>query len=418
MRDRLDDTHYTISIGSRVSMAVIGFYSGARVLSKGERVLATWREETRLWHIDGVGVPIANLQLTRLDTDASLSGTHRSAVSWHDSDFFAALTGADPRLNMLPWDGAVIGTNATGAGEGTEKGVAISHNGLYIATVDFIEDTLRIYNFTAGAFGSLINESTTGGNGTDIHGIDWSPDDDYVAISHSSSPYLLTLPFDGATIGSPATPATPPLATGGGGDSTKQGVSWSPDGSSLAVAQNGGNFLLVYPMTAGAFGMPVAPSSAVNASAGGGYGVAWAAGSDFVGLAVDDDPFVVVYPWNGAALGSAITPAMNNAGTGWGRSVRFDRNDKAVFVIGSDMDDGENFYAYAFSGSALIDRVDADLTPGTDPVGMDLSADNTAVVTFNAAQDVAVYATGLVTRAASAPTEQLASTDLSDFQEV
>ncbi len=55
VRDRLDDVHYMISIGSRISMAVIGFYSGARPLVKGERVVATWREEARLWHIQGVG---------------------------------------------------------------------------------------------------------------------------------------------------------------------------------------------------------------------------------------------------------------------------------------------------------------------------------------------------------------------------
>ncbi len=342
------------------------------------------------------------LELTLLDSDSSASGTHRSAVSWHDSDFFAYVTGADPRHNVFPWDGTTIGTNSTGAGEGTEKGISISHNGLYVAMVDFIEDTVRVYNFTAGAIGTLIDESGTGGSGGDIHGIDWAPDDDFIAVSHGSSPFLLTVSWDGATIGSAVTPGTPPAAAPGGSNNTKQAVSWSPDGTAHAVAQDGGNFLLVYPMTAGAFGTPVAPSSAVNASADGGEGVAWSPGSDFVALAVDDDPFLAVYSWNGSSLGSAITPSMASAGTGNGTSVRFSRAaGSVVFVTGVDMDDGLKLYAYAFSGSALTDRVDADSGPGTQPVGMDISLDGSAIAVNNAAQDVFVYATGLIAKTQS-----------------
>lgn len=53
----LSDTAYVLHLDSRVSQHPTGFYSGARVLSPGERVTATWREESRSFMITGVGSP-------------------------------------------------------------------------------------------------------------------------------------------------------------------------------------------------------------------------------------------------------------------------------------------------------------------------------------------------------------------------
>ena len=334
------------------------------------------------------------LVLNLLDSDTSIASGNRSGLSWHDSDFFAVASFVNPKLHMFPWDGTSIGADANLNDPDNPSVVTISHNGLYIAVAEIGLQTLKVYNFTAGAFGTLIDTSAAWTGSVGCHGIAWSPDDDFLYVSHNAGDFLFSVSFDGASLGSLVLPATPPDTVSH--SPAFQAVEVSPNGDFLAFAQEGGNFLVVYPISAGVFGTPFAPSSAINASVFGGTSVSWTPDSNFVALAVDDEPFVAVYPRTGVTLGAAIVPAMVSAGSGIGYVVKFDKNGTALFLGGNVMDNNRNLYGYTFTGSALTGRIDPDISPGDHVRGLDISADNTVIATYDSDADIDVYETGLV----------------------
>ena len=142
VRARLDDTHYEIMMESRVSMPTVGFYSGAHVLLPGERVLATWRAEARLWHIQGVGTPSGV---------AGAPVAYQPAVSaddgWWDSLNPATFSSGADRINLQ--DSGGLGGGFLNRGFVRFPAVNVAQAAtISVATLDATQGA----NFTASIF--------------------------------------------------------------------------------------------------------------------------------------------------------------------------------------------------------------------------------------------------------------------------
>ena len=72
----------------------------------------------------------------------------------------------------------------------------------------------------------------------------WSPDGQYVAVMHTTSPYITTYKRVGDVLTKLANPATLPTGTGTGGD-------WSPGGEFLAVSHQDSPYVTVYKSSMG-----------------------------------------------------------------------------------------------------------------------------------------------------------------------
>ena len=66
--EKLTDTTYVIDLGSRVSQHSYGYYIGSVTLTPGTRVLVTWREESRLYHIVGPQNDANTLVISKIGT--------------------------------------------------------------------------------------------------------------------------------------------------------------------------------------------------------------------------------------------------------------------------------------------------------------------------------------------------------------
>src|SRR5690606_4544266 len=71
------------------------------------------------------------------------------------------------------------------------------------------------------------------------HGCSFSPDGGYLAVAHSTSPFLSIYKRSGDTFTKLANPAVLPTGTG-------NGCSFSPDGEYLAVGHNTSPYLSIY----------------------------------------------------------------------------------------------------------------------------------------------------------------------------
>ncbi len=166
IRAVVDDQHYMIDVGSRVGAPVIGFYIGSLVLAPGERVLATWREESDLWEIIG---PIRQ-------QPSSPSGVNLAIQQ--------GVTGAGLKLELIRWtegggfEGQIFGDVDP---VGISYGVEFSPNGLYIATKD-INDALSVYGLD-GVQLDTVDLSPGGG----VTYLAWSADGGFILAAHEDN---------------------------------------------------------------------------------------------------------------------------------------------------------------------------------------------------------------------------------------
>ena len=158
---------------------------------------------------------------------------------------------------------------------GDAYGVALSssdYDGIYLAVAHSTSPYLTVYDISGGSsprtYVSKLADPATLPAG-DGKGIAFSVDGKYLAVAHLSSPYVTVYSFVGdftahpwtATIGAKiADPAT--LPTGDG-----YAVEFSPDGRSIAVAHTTSPYVSAYPWT-GAFGTILADPATLPASDG------------------------------------------------------------------------------------------------------------------------------------------------------
>ena len=158
-----------------------------------------------------------------------------------------------------------------------------------IETLDFSGTPVNIIHklFPWSTPTKLANPGTLPtGNG---NGCSWSPNGEFLAITHFTTPYILIYQRSGTTFTKLANPAT--LPTGNGRD-----CSWSPNGEFLAVAHDTTPFITIYQRSGTTFTKLANPGTLPT---GFGRSCSWSSNGEFLAVAHDITPFVTIYQTSG-----------------------------------------------------------------------------------------------------------------------
>jgi WD40 repeat protein len=117
------------------------------------------------------------------------------------------------------------------------------------------------------------------------HGCQWSPDGRFLAVVHSTSPYVTIYEKCGTKLTKLSDPDTLPSGT-------CYGVSWSPSGDMLAVVSDSAPTLVVYRRYGSNF---VKLPSVATLPAGNAVGVSWSPNEDFLATVHQSSPWMTVY---------------------------------------------------------------------------------------------------------------------------
>jgi WD40 repeat protein len=175
------------------------------------------------------------------------------------------------------------------------------------------------YSWNISGFGGLYSTPTTLPTGSG-NGVAFSPDGLSVAVAHASTPFVTAYPWSGGGFGTKfSNPAT--LPTGNG-----NGVTFSPDGSAIAVAHDNSPFVTAYPWSGGGFGTKFSNPATLPPSTG--YIVAFSPNGLAVAVAHNNSPFITAYPWSGSGFGTKYAnPATLPTGAGYSVAFSPDMSD-------------------------------------------------------------------------------------------
>jgi WD40 repeat protein len=189
IRQRIDAQHYMIDIGSRVGSPAIGFYIGSLVLSEGELVLVTWREESDLYDIVG---PVREPAVVISD----VIGVGFQEVAGGSGQFVQAVgITTDGSLGVPVADPAVLPT-------ATVDRIKWSPDGNYVAIA--YDDKVDVYAWDGG-WGALLDSVTIpDGQASGIRlGLAWNADGTLLAAAHNDAATgdgLTIMTWDGTTL--------------------------------------------------------------------------------------------------------------------------------------------------------------------------------------------------------------------------
>jgi hypothetical protein len=204
----------------------------------------------------------------------------------------------------------------------TTPAVGFSPDGQYFVAGDAAGNGFRFYSVSGTTFTPLSNASwfmTGGAVGT----VAWSPDSANIALAHATTPFIeigyissgsgATAVFDDL-----ADPASLPA-----GNAT--GCAWSPNGQFLAVSHTTTPFVTIYEVSGtGASATFTKLSNPASLPAGDGKGVTFSADNRFMAVAHATTPFVTIYEINGTTFTKLSDPASLPAAQGNG--VAFSRD--------------------------------------------------------------------------------------------
>lgn len=392
IRAIVDAQHYMLDIGSRIGAPVIGFYIGALVLAEGERVLATWREESELWEIIGPirkqqqsgGVNLAILQ--------PVGGERMEVIRWDEASGFTDLA----RPAVFPASFAY--------------GVEFSPDGRFLAVVDDTTD-LMVYDMRAGTIGAQLDLVNLSG-ATTTQFLQWSPDGQFILVSQDESggddKYAAIYSWN------PSTETLTLVADMVGETSSLigHGVAWDVDGTvaffntstglddlnafafdgATATVLDTSNVPLVTPVSMqitpdgtllitgetsaiGSRGLGAIPWDGVvfgaifypAATAPNVHDLEVSPDGQWAAVAINASPFLRVYPLTASAFGTPIDPAGGDIPPGATRGVSWHPDGAHLFASFDSGGAQLPFYAvWDFDGVALDNRQDGpNATPAT-----------------------------------------------------
>lgn len=242
-----------------------------------------------------------------------------NSVAWSPDNAFLAVTHlTTPFISVYPWSngfGTKV-TDPTGLPAGTQgQDAKWSPDGLYIGMANNVggggDKQVNCWNWSSAGFGAKVTSPTP--LPTAANTIEWSPDNSYVAVGGTTSPFIYVYPWNGSFGAQVANPGTLP--------SNQAHVAWSPDGLSIAASSLGSVFIYAYPWTNGAFGTKYTDPSTLPAGAG--SRVRFSPDSRFIAVSHTNSPFLTVYSWisgtgfNGKLDDPAVLPLSDGGGLGW-----------------------------------------------------------------------------------------------------
>ncbi len=247
---------------------------------------------------------------------------------------------------------------STPQGLGAMRGV-VSSRRLVVALV-----VLTCSLLVPGVAGASVTSSPVFGSpftvGTSPEGVAFSPDGSLLAVADNGSNDVEVFPVSGGTtLGTGTTYST-------GAGSGPALVAFSPDGSLLAVADYDSGKVELFPVSGGALGTGVTYST--GAGSPNPFSVAFSPDGSLLAVSNDGNNDVELFPVLGGALGTGVTYS-TGAGS-YPRSVAFSPSGSSLAVADYDSD---NVEVFPVSGGALGTGVTYSTGAGSEPQGVAFS---------------------------------------------
>lgn len=201
-------------------------------------------------------------------------------------------------------------------------------NGLYVAIGHTTTPFMSVYPFSSAGFGVKLTNPVTL-PAAQVNSVAFSPLGDFLAVASQTTPFIQVYAFNPTTgvIGAIASnPAV--LPAGGPPGSIGHGIAWSAKGDFIAMAMSTTPFLYViaFDRTTGTFG-----ASQVGAGLASANAVTFTPDGNYLFVGQNTTPFLTGYDWTGSTLsiplafdGSAPAVAVND--------LLVHPNNKTLFV--------------------------------------------------------------------------------------
>lgn len=253
------------------------------------------------WTDDGFGA--------KINAPASLLQGNAWKVAWSpDQKFIAIATTVNPFLHVYAWNNPGFGSPQLRDPEAvllpTLVGSAVcpkwSPDGRFLAITHSTTPFITVYNWDNG-FGTKVDDPATLPL-NNAFALDWSPDGLYLAVTNSTtSPYIQVYNWTGTGFGTKvgSNPSTLPTSVG-------YGVTFSPDSKFIVLANSGTIPLQAYAWSAAGFGTRYTPASGI---AGSGIDVKFNKAGTLLAVGSSTSPYHQIYNWSSSGFGTKFASA-------------------------------------------------------------------------------------------------------------
>lgn len=221
----------------------------------------------------------------------------------------------------------------------TGNDVRWSPNRKYIALAHSSNPYLNVYLFDGENFIKLPNPTDIPAD--IVTSISWSPDSQYIAVSYIYQPYFSVYKLIDNKLEKLPNPSVRPTGEA-------NSVAWSPNGEHIVVAHKSSPYITLYKFSGNNLTKLNTPISGVLPS-GNAYGVAWSSDNQYLSVAHDTSPFISNYYFNGIALTKLNNP--NILPTANGRGVSWSSDNKYLAIICGNESE---LFVYELSNNVLI----------------------------------------------------------------
>ena len=209
-------------------------------------------------------------------------------------------------------------TNPSVLPDGSAWGCSFSPDGNYLAITHIISPYLTIYKRSGDIFIKLINPTVLpDGPAWDCS---FSPDSNYLAVAHGYSQGIIIYKRNGDTFTKSVVPSVPGSLIG-------FSCSFSTDGNYLAVGISISPYLIIYKRNGDTFTKLADP---VNTPTSYVKSCSFSSDSNYLAVGNEDSPYLVIYRRNGDTFTKLADPAVLPAGNGQGCCFSPDGNYLAI----------------------------------------------------------------------------------------
>lgn len=202
---------------------------------------------------------------------------------------------------------------------GNGFGVNFSWDGRFMAVAHTTTPYVHIYEINGTTFTALADPGTLPAG--DGKGVAFSRDGNWMSVAHTTTPFITNYAISGSTFTKAANPAT--LPDGNGSD-----VAFSSDNQFMAVSHATSAFISIYRDVAGVWTIQTNPATL---PAGTGDGIAFSWNNRYLAIAHATTPFFTVYEayqWLDMD-GSGATSSYNSTAANWVQTNTWPLNDGA-----------------------------------------------------------------------------------------
>lgn len=210
----------------------------------------------------------------------------------------------------------------------------------------------------------------------------WSPNGEFLAVAHTTTPYVTIYQKKGTALTKLTNPGT--LPTG-----NANCVAWSPNGEFLAVGHETTPFVTIYQRAGATFTKVTNPVTLPSSTV---YGVAFSPNGEFLATAHATTPYMTVYRRTSTTFTKITNPATLPTSTG--RAISFTPGGTRIWMLQANTGLIDELREYAYSSTAvgtLTNSFDS-YTPGTYcSIAMHPNSEQMAVTSGEAVGRVDIY---------------------------